>query len=66
MGYQEPDDFYDYSEEQTGQNKPMSALLVWVAIILVALGVIFLFIPLKVQFVIQRLKDQKYILGKKK
>lgn len=63
---QDFDDILGGLDEQAGRNKPMDAILIWAAILLVILGVIFLFLPLQTQIVIQRLKDKKYILGEKK
>lgn len=59
-------DLFDGQDEQTRRRKPMDAILIWAAILLMILGVIFLFLPLQMQIMIQRLKDKKYILGEKK
>lgn len=63
---QEENDLFDGLDEQTRKNKSMDAILIWASVLLVSLGIVFLFLPLQAQIVIQRLKDKKYITGEKK
>jgi hypothetical protein len=53
-------------DEEEGKQGFIQALMIWAGLIIAILLCVFLFIPCKVQIVIQRLRDKHYILGEKK